>query len=571
MLKVLFYYGNDALVPEQVGDNEILFLGIASLYLKTYIDINNPEIANQIEWMLPIQRRMSDENFIAYCNETKPDLICSSHYIWNHTAMIEQLGRVKQHISKDIKIVAGGPSIDVNIDPNFFTKYPFIDYAMYGAGEQAFSDLITSLVTKKQLIAFNTSNIAWVDKNKNKTVVAEFKYVSQSTISPFLHNEQIFSEMVKTEQDNNISVVIPYELTRGCPYSCTFCDWNSGLTNKVSRRKGSYQNEIDLFQKIKIKNLYLSDANVGQYQEDIDMIEYLGNKNINDQHGFKIDGNFSKLRKENNLKIYHILAKSDLVSDYAGFTISVQDIQPDVLENIDRPDVGWDEHLKIIKELKTAYPRRNSKIQLIQGLPGQTPKSWRTTLAEISKHSLLLQPFISELLPASPAARDKDYQEKFKFTYSTSERYHSGHIFRGTFPLSCVSFTQQDFVKMTILTHIYTTLANFRSQTSEVFDLEGVVDDFLSSKNYLALENNLYNNWYMHDKFYFSIDIDMKPRDISACHFISTASTWSTSLFILRLIADHSNISPTVFIKKMLKLNNNGHYVSKIEKIEGFV
>jgi len=259
------------------------------------------------------------------------------------------------------------------------------------------------------------------------------------------------------------------------------------------------------------------------------------------------------------------------VSDYAGFTISVQDIQPDVLENIDRPDVGWDEHLKIIKELKTAYPRRNSKIQLIQGLPGQTPKSWRTTLAEISKHSLLLQPFISELLPASPAARDKDYQEKFKFTYSTSERYHSGHIFRGTFPLSCVSFTQQDFVKMTILTHIYTTLANFRSQTSEVFDLEGVVDDFLSSKNYLALENNLYNNWYMHDKFYFSIDIDMKPRDISACHFISTASTWSTSLFILRLIADHSNISPTVFIKKMLKLNNNGHYVSKIEKIEGFV
>ena len=217
MIKILFYYGNDALVPEQGGDNEILFLGIASLYLKTYIDINNPEIANQIEWLLPIQRRMSDEKFIAYCNKTKPDLICSSHYIWNHTSMIEQLGRVRPHISKDIKIAAGGPSIDVNIDSDFFVKYPFIDYAMYGAGEQAFSDLITSLVTKKQMIAFNTSNIAWVDKTKNKTVIAEFKYVPQSKISPFLHNEQIFSEMVKQEQDNDISVVIPYELTRGCP------------------------------------------------------------------------------------------------------------------------------------------------------------------------------------------------------------------------------------------------------------------------------------------------------------------------------------------------------------------
>lgn len=568
MLKVLFYHANDILSDNQ--DN-VLFLGIASLYLKTYIEVNYPEISNQIEWLLPLQKKLSDSKLIDYCNHNKIDLLCTSHYIWNHSFLLEQLSRVKNSLPKNTLVVAGGPSIDVNINADFFIKYPFIDYAMYGSGEQAFADLIASLVSKKQLIAFNTSNIAWFDKAKNKTVVAGFKYVSQSTISPFLHNAHYFSEMVKQEQDNNISVVIPYELTRGCPYSCTFCDWNSGLTNKVSRRKGSYQDEIDLFQKIKIKNLYLSDANVGQYQEDIDMIEYLGSKNINDKHGFKIDGNFSKLKKENNLKIYHILAKADLVTDYAGFTISVQDIQPHVLENIDRPDVGWDQHLKMIKELKKTYPNRNSKIQLIQGLPGQTTETWRKTLAEITKHSLLLQPFISELLPASPAARDKAYQEKFKFTYSTSERYHLGHIFRGTFPQSCISFTQRDFVKMTILTNIYTTLTAFRAQTSEVFDLEGVVDDFLSSKNYQALENNLYNNWYMHDKFYFTIDIDMKPKNISACHFISNSMLWSNSLFILRLVAARSNISPTGFIKEILKLDNNGHYESKIKKIEGFV
>lgn len=184
---------------------------------------------------------------------------------------------------------------------------------------------------------------------------------------------------------------------------------------------------------------------------------------------------------------------------------------------------------------------------------------------------MLLQPFISELLPASPAARDKAYQEKFKFTYSTSERYHLGHIYRGTFPQSCISFTQQDFVKMTMLTNIYVALTTFRSMTSAVFDLELVVDDFLSSKNYQVLENNLYNNWYMHDKFYFSIDIDMKPRNVSACHFINNGMLWSSSLFILRLVAARSNISPIAFIKEKLKLDNNGHYESKLKQSEGFV
>ncbi len=568
MLKVLFYHANDSLEPKD-KEKKILYLGIASLYLKTHIDINHPDLAKQIDWMLPIQHRLSDQDLIDVCNTQQPDLICSSHYIWNHSILMEQLSRIRNKISKDIKIVAGGPSIDVNIDPDFFTKYSFIDYALYGSAENSFADLINSLLTKKQLIAFNTSNIAWFDKNKNKTIVAEFKYVPHSTVSPFLHCEEMFSAMVKHEQDNDVSVVIPYELTRGCPYSCTFCDWNSGLSNKVSRRKGSYQLEIDLFQKLKINNLYLADANVGQYQEDIDMIEYLGNKNINENTNFKIDGNFSKLRKENNLKIYHILAKSNLVSDYAGFTISVQDINATVLKNIDRPDVGWDEHLRIINELKESYPTKNSKVQLIQGLPGQTPDSWRDTLSEVTKHSLLLQPFISELLPASPAARDNIYHEKFKFAYSSSERYFEGHTFRGVFPESCVSFDQRDFVKMTILTHFYATLANIKSQIEEKFDLEAAVDSFLSSNNYRALENNLYDNWTRHDKFYFTINIDMTQQVLSACHFASTSSRWSSTIFLVKLLSAHTK-SPGNFIKKLITKDNNGNLVSKITNIKGY-
>jgi wyosine [tRNA(Phe)-imidazoG37] synthetase (radical SAM superfamily) len=541
MLKVLFYHANDTVTHH--GDS-ILFLGIASLYLRTHLEHSESEFSNQVEWLLPIQQSLTDDELIDYCNKTKPDLLCTSHYIWNHSFLMTQLSRVRNQVSKNITFVAGGPSIDVNINNDFFQQYSFIDYAIYGPGEQAFVDLIVSIINRKELIAFNTSNISWVDRKKDKVVVADFKYVPQSKVSPFLYCKELFSNIIKDLQNKNINPIVPYELTRGCPYACTFCDWNSGFTNKVTRRKETYKDEIDLFQKLKIKNIFLADANVGQYQEDIDMIAYFAEKNIREGANFTLDGNYSKLRKENNLKIFHLLGRGNLVPEYSGvinpagaFTISVQDIHPEILKNVERPDVGWDEHLTMIYELKEAFPTRNCEIQLIQGLPGQTVKTWRATLAETSRHDLFLHAVINELLPASPAARDKKYQEKWNFKYSTSERFQGNQKFRGTFPESCVSFTQQDFVKMTILTLLYSSLNQYKFQNTKSFDLENVVDDFLRSKNFKELENNLYQNWTVHDKFYFSMDLDLNSQEVTACNFTHGSNIWNKSVFLKKLIS----------------------------------
>jgi putative methyltransferase len=573
MLKVLFYHANDTL---RESSKKLLFLGVASLYLKTWIDQNRPEIGEQINWMIPIQKKMSDDELVSLLEREKPDLFCSSHYIWNDSFICDQLTRIKSRVPSNICFIAGGPSIDVNIDPDFFAKKTFPDYAIYGAGEVAFADIVESILKNKKLIAFNTSNVAWFDKEKNKTVVADFKYVPQLSKSPYISNKELFASIIKDVQSKNISVVLPYDLTRGCPYSCTFCDWNSGLTNKTTRRKNSYKDEIDLFQELKVKNIYLSDANVGQYQEDIDMIEYMGNKNIFENAGFKIDGNFSKLRKENNLKIYHILAKSNMLTDVAGFTISVQDINKTILENIDRPDVGWDVHLSMIRELKEAYPHLHSKIQLIQGLPGQTVDTWRETLREISRHDLQLQIFISELLPASPAARDKSYQEKFKFTYATSERFNGHHYFNATFPESCASFSKKDFVRMTVLSHIYSALTQFRSQKIATFNLEQVVDDFLESPMCKTVEDNLYDNWTKHNKFYYTKGVDGNSLPgvdaITACYIFLTGSIWAGNYKLLTLIAknlDPGVMTPTEFIKTNLVKDGNRLNV-KIETLAGF-
>ena len=515
MMKILFYYAS----PIESGNR--LFLGTSNLYLKTYIDQTNPVLASNLTWLIPQQRILSDDALIKLCNESDIDFLCTSHYIWNNQLLLEQLQRIYSSLNTKIKLIAGGPSISINIDLDFFDKYPFIDYAIYGPGERAFFDLIQSLVTESKLYAFNTSNIGWYDSKKQQQVVADYQYVSMTQTSPFIHNKELFSSMVTQEQLAGYNVAVPYELTRGCPYSCTFCDWNSGLGNKTTRRKNSFKDDIDLLASLNISDIYLSDANVGQYDEDMDMVAYFAKKNLEEGATFNLLGNYSKLKKENNLKIYHLLATGNLLTQ--GFTMSCQDINATVLDNINRPDITWNEHVKIIDELQEYYPMIPSKIQLIQGLPGQTIETWRETLQEISKKSVMLQIYINELLPTATAARDVAYQDRFKFVYSNSERLSSressdGYFFRAMFTQSCVSFTQREFVSMTVMSHIYQLLLAARftfSKYASSFDIERLVDAFLYSPLGNALENNLYNNW-LNDKFYYTISFGGTATNISA-------------------------------------------------------
>jgi hypothetical protein len=387
---------------------------------------------------------------------------------------------------------------------------------VYSAGEQAFADIVDHLITNKPLIAFNTSNCAWKNNNTGKISVADYKFVKMIETSPFVHNKELFSAMVNDAKKKNAPVWLPYTLTRGCPYSCTFCDWNSGLGNKVSRRKNTYQQEIDLFQQLGVTNIYLSDANVGQYDEDIDMIDYFAEKNLKENAGFHVGGNFSKLKKENNLKIFNIMARGRLVSKTLNF--SVQDINQQVLDNINRPDVGWDVHVAMADELREKHPHLIVKAQLIYGLPGQTPATWRHTLEQVTQQNILPVIFLNEPLPASPAIYDPEYQRRFQYEYVHSNRIIGG-IYSSKIPKKSSSFDQQDLVQMNLLSAMYLALSaiNFalREQNFQPLNITQIVDEFLTSVHYKNLYNNLYHNWTVENNFYYTVDFSGNPTQIA--------------------------------------------------------
>lgn len=507
-LKILFYHANPAEWPK-------IWLYPLVLQLKMQIELFCPDIKDQLEWLIPIHQEISDEELIKQIEHTDVDILCTSHYIWNHDYLCEQLSRIKNKLKPDFKIIAGGPSIDVNINKEFFAHHPYIDYAVYGPGEMAFADVVKHLVTKKPLVAFNTSNCAWQNHETGKTTVADYKVVKMIETSPYIHNKDMFTVMATQIKEQAESakkeVWIPYTVTRGCPYSCTFCDWNGGLGTKVSRRKNTYQQEIDLFEELDLTNIYLSDANVGLYNEDVDMIEYLAEKNIKGNNKFIVQGNYSKLNKNNNLKIFHALARGKLITRTLNF--SIQDTNQQVLKNIDRPDIGWDEHVKMARELRTTHPHLVIKAQIIYGLPGQTPETWKQTLLQLIEENILPIIFLNEPLASSPALYDTNYQDKFQFEYIESNRLDWGRrVYSSVIPKKCISFDQLGLVEMqvtSVLMHALSVINLHLNLTRE--ELELIADSLLTSENYHRLCDNLYHNWTVDNNFYYTMSFAGEP------------------------------------------------------------
>ena len=555
-LRILFYHAD-------TGKGTNIWLYPTVLILKTYIDIQHPETAKKLEWCIPIQQLITDEELIEQINKTNPDVLCTSHYLWNHEPLVQQLQRVLPQLNKKIKVVAGGPSITVHIDPEFFQKYPFIDYAVYGSGECAFADIITSLVNNRSMIVFNTSNCAWKGFPQHR--LAEYKPVKLIPTSPFIQNKQLMIEMVKDSRDKGLVFNFPYSLTRGCPYSCTFCDWNSGLSNKVSRRKATYQQEIDLFQELGITEIYLADANIGQYDEDIDMIQYFAKKNIEENAGFHIAGNYSKLRKDANLKIFNFLAQGQLIRK--TFNFAVQDTNETVLQNIDRPDVGWAVHAAMIDELHEKYPQYYSKIQMIYGLPGQTVESWRETLRTVTQKRLVTRIFFNEPLPASPALTDPEYQRKFQFEYVNSNRRSAGvGDYSTMIPKKCISFSQYDLVEMTVLSTLYTALSTMKTivsfQENIDLDLEPVVDSIVHGLYYKSFCNNLYENWTTENNFYYSIDFFGDPEYFTT-DSLFLGYKWAKDKNFVFLVAMSLPVDQA---KKLISLYLTPTYANEVEE-----
>ena len=232
----------------------------------------------------------------------------------------------------------------------------------------------------------------------------------------------IFDDLVRDNPFVRWNATI--ETTRGCPYSCTFCDWGSMTYSKVKK----YDNEpikraLDWCAKNKIEFIHVADANFGIFKEkDENIVDHV--IELRERTGYPevFCATWPKNSKPNVIRMIKKLTVSGLDR---GLTLSVQSMSDKVLGAVKRRNMDMS-NFKAMLELcnKEQVP---SYTELILGLPEETFDSWQRGICDIieaGQHNSI-DVWLHQIL-TNAEMNSPESHEKYKLKTVTTKKYLGG-------------------------------------------------------------------------------------------------------------------------------------------------
>ena len=276
------------------------------------------------------------------------DILGLTCYVWNQ-GYNDDLAQYFKKINPNGIVVYGGPQVPE--DSTLKTKFdqrPYLDKSIAGLGEIAFSEF---------LLDFPASN----------TVL---------TTMPTPYLDGTFDNLLAQNKEFKIS----FETNRGCPFSCSFCDWGGQARSRITKFDlNTIYNTIEkIYTYRNISELEILDANFGIFPRDIDIIDKMIECQTNNNNYLRIS--YSGLVKNGSKHLPVIMEKifNNMPIDQRNLKISFQTHSHNVLKLINRSNINNDKLIPLIDEFKKKNIPTTS--EMIIALPGETAESWLNTL-----------------------------------------------------------------------------------------------------------------------------------------------------------------------------------------------
>ena len=314
-------------------------------------------------------------------NENPPDILGLSNYCWSHNVSYEIFKMCKK-TNPNVVTIWGGPNfpIDFPSQKKFMEHYKEVDIYVPTEGEIGFSNVVKKVLKSnsvdevKQQITQSPID-GCISRNEQGQIQFTVPTVRISSLdeitSPYLNG------MMDKFFDGKLTPML--QTNRGCPFHCTFCTDGRDEVNKVNNfSTARVQSEIQYIAEHIPKNthsLHISDLNFGMYPRDIEICESLAK--IQEKFGYPkyIKCTTGKNQKDKIIKAIKRLNSSLRV------TMSVQSLDPDVLNNIRRDNISVDHMLALYPAIKEADLQTTSEV--ILGLPGETYSNHIQTLRDL--------------------------------------------------------------------------------------------------------------------------------------------------------------------------------------------
>ncbi len=313
-----------------------------------------------------------------------PDMIGFSVYLWNRHVVLEICRIIKKKFP-GVKLFAGGA--EATARPLVLLESAPFDFVVKGEGE-----IVLTNVMKRLLKAETPDGIPGVfmkgargHRGKDQQPVLDLNALP----SPFLTG---------TIDPSRYSGLL-WELSRGCPFKCSFCFESRGVAGVRQISLERIRKELELFEEKKVNQVYVLDPTFNCDIKRAKKILRLILK-IAPQIHFTIEIRAEFIDRE-------IAGLFDRV--HCSLQVGLQSAHPEVLPNVNRkidPD-RFAEKIALLNESGAIFG-----LDLIYGLPGDTLDGFKASM----NYALRLQPNHLDIFPLTVIPGTALYDQAASFS-----------------------------------------------------------------------------------------------------------------------------------------------------------
>ncbi len=295
-----------------------------------------------------------------------------SVYVWNIRISLEIAKRLKS-LHPEKLIIFGGPQVPDRAEA-FLRENPFIDLVCHGEGEAVFLEILERAQTRNWE---GVPSISYLNQEGQFIHYPKGARLKELTEMPSPYLDGVFDAIMKQYPEEQW--IASWETNRGCPFSCTFCDWGSAIASKVyTFEMNSLNREIDWFGDKRINYVVCCDADFGILPRDLEIARYMAQTKKKLGHLRTLSIQNTKNATERSYEVQQVIASAGLNN---GVTIAMQSLDTDTLKSIKRANISLDSYQ--VLQRRYTKDRVETYTDLILGLPGETYDSFFNGLSQV--------------------------------------------------------------------------------------------------------------------------------------------------------------------------------------------
>ena len=343
----------------------------------------------------------------------EPDLLGLSIYVWSTPCLVEVARLVKQRLPA-CTVVFGGPSAR----PAMFDLAPY-------APAQAYLDAVVT--TEGEAVFCEIARLPVLDRAALRGVCglhlpSSGPWLQTGHRPPTEALDLIASpSQLNLMPDNSVAYLETY---RGCPLSCRFCEWGASESARSVFSTDYIVRELEAFAQQRASTVFLLDAGLN--------LNAKGFRNLLEAEarvGVLRNTTFWAEIYPTHIKDEHLDFLSRIGTSYLG--VGLQSLDPAVLKLHDRPF----DRPRFEAALARLIPVAQCELQIIFGLPGDTPRGFLETLAYARSFGVGVRAYHCLVLPDALMTRGRDGWDM---------RYDPGNLSM----ISCLGWSADDIRQM---------------------------------------------------------------------------------------------------------------------------